>query len=70
MSGSTTPDPVRRARSAVAHAVRNGRDATAARRRLHTEKARRAINEALTAPDAPTAEQRTELAALLLDGAR
>lgn len=70
MSGSTTPDPVRRARSAVAHAVRNGRDATAARRRLHTEKARRAINEALAAAEAPTSEQRAELAALLLGDQR
>lgn len=64
----STPNPVTTARSAVAVAVRLGRDATAQRRRLATEKAKRAIQEALTAEHPPTDEQRQELIEVLTGG--
>ena len=70
MPRSVNPDPVRQARSLVANAVKRGEDATAARRALHTAKLRRAITDALAAPEAPTPAQRAQLAALLLDGVR
>lgn len=71
MSGrSTLPDPVRQARSLVANTIRRGEDPTAARRALHTAKLHRAIGEALAAAEAPTSEQRAELAAVLLGDQR
>ena len=65
-----TTNPVLAARTDVANAVRTHRDPTPARRRLVTEKAKRAIIEALESPTAPTEEQRQELIALLGGGSK
>lgn len=61
-------DPVIAARTDVANAVRTHRDPNPARRRLVTEKAKRAIREALASPTAPTADQRQELIEVLTGG--
>lgn len=61
-------DPVIAARTDVANAVRTHKDPTPYRRRLATEKAKRAIREALDSPNAPTAEQRQELIDVLTGG--
>lgn len=68
MTSTPSPDSVYAARSAVAVAVRLGRDETTARRGLATAKLRRAIVEALASSHAPTPEQRAELAELLVPG--
>ena len=69
MSGnSTPPDPVRVARSRVAHAVKRGEDATTARTMLKEAKLERWIQEALETAPPLTEQQRSRLATMLAPG--
>lgn len=66
-----TPDPVRRARSALANAHRRDGDPariTEARRALTAAKLERAIHDALAATPPITTECRTALSELLVSG--
>lgn len=62
---TTTPDPVRQARSRLANAVRRGDDPAAAYRELNFQKLRRAIREALADEHPLVTAERVELADLL-----
>lgn len=65
-----TTNPVTSARAALASAVRLHKDPAPYRRRLAAEKVKREIRAALDAPDSINAEQRQELAALLVGDAK